>query len=63
MIITRENEAVDMAAVHDTHDKNMKYKHELSGDIRDGEGMIEKKKKILGYTIYQLEKYGEIQLY
>ena len=38
---------------------NMKYKHELSGDIREGQGNVVKNHEICGYSVYRLEKYGE----
>ena len=45
--------------VKDITADNMKYKHELSGDIREGQGSVVKNQEICGYSVYRLEKYGE----
>ena len=37
----------------------MKYKHEQSGDVREGQGSVVKNHEICGYSVYRLEKYGE----
>merc|ERR1712013_138389 len=37
----------------------MKYKHELSVDVREQHGRIVKNQKIFGYSEYRLEQIGE----
>lgn len=47
-----------MGSAGDTLSGNVKYKHEQSGDIREGEGIIEKKLDLCGFSLYREEKFG-----
>ena len=53
------SESEEMVEEEDTIAHTMKYKHELSGDIREAQGRIEKNCKIFGYSVYRLEQIGE----
>ena len=48
-----------MVEEEDTIAHTVKYKHELSGDIREDHGRIVKNHKIFGYSAYRLEQIGE----
>ena len=53
------SESEEMVEEEDTIAHTMKYKHELSGDIREDHGRIVKNHKIFGYSAYRLEQIGE----
>ena len=56
--VVKQGNTSNMASAGDTLSGNVKYKHEQSGDIREGEGTVVNKLDLCGLSLYREEKFG-----